>query len=173
MSINTYRFNARHSYNRWNYPGGVLPVLTHNHLLQTLAGVTIRELSNSPNGGYDLHIELSRDTHDNAVADIEAALSQLAFYTVQAEITEWATAVAEGALLGGSGGGAIGASTRTVAGLLIGIGVGAIVGAIFGQASQTIKARYQASRIMPGVWQIVTIPVPQQGFEPGPWGVHP
>jgi hypothetical protein len=173
MNIHTYRFNVRHAYNRWNYPGGVLPALTPAHLLQSLAGVGIRELTASPSGGYDVHIELKRDSHQDAVTEIESVLAQYAFYTPQTEVTEWATAVAEGALLGGSGGGAIGASTRTLEGLILGAGIGAIVGAIFGQAAQTIKARYLADRIMPGMWQFTQAPIPQRGFGPQPWGVQP
>ncbi len=104
MTIKTYRFHARNLYNAWNYAGAVPPALTRQGLVQALAGSAIRELTASTNGGYDAHIELDRDTHHDAVTEIESALMQLAFYTVQAEVTELATATVEGALLGGSAG---------------------------------------------------------------------
>jgi len=173
MTINTYRFHAKNLYNAWTYVGGVQPALTRDGLAQALQGAAIRELTTSPNSGCDVHIELARNTHHDALTEIETALANYAFYTVQAEVTEWATAVAEGALLGGSGGGAIGASTRSVGGFIIGAALGAIVGAIFGQAAQTMTARYRADRIAPGMWQFTPLPLPRPDFGTQQWGTQP
>ncbi len=170
MTIKTYRFHARNLYNAWNYAGAVPPALTRQGLVQALAGSAIRELTASTNGGYDAHIELDRDTHHDAVTEIESALMQLAFYTVQAEVTELATATVEGALLGGSAGSALGASTRNLGGLIVGVVIGGAVGAIFGHTAQTIKARYRADRIAPGIWRFTQLPIPQQGFGAQPRG---
>jgi hypothetical protein len=153
MNLNTYRFHASHLFNAWNY-GGVLPTLTRNGLVQTLAGVGIRDLTAAPNGGYEAHVELGRATH-------------------QAEVTEWATATVEGALLGGTGGGAIGSATKDPLGFLAGLALGAVVGAVVGHAAQTIKARYRADRIAPGMWQFTQLPVPRPGFGTQPWGAQP
>lgn len=164
MTISTYRFHARRVYPAWSYEYFAGPDLTRRGLAQALAGATIRELTDSASGGYDVHVELSRNTHHDAVAEIEAALAQYAFYTVQVEVTEWVTGLVEGALIGGSGGGALGAATKSLAGLVVGLVVGGIVGAIFGQSAQAIQVRYRADRIAPGWWQLTQLPVQQRGF---------
>lgn len=173
MNLNTYRFHARHFYNVWNYPGGGLPALTKEGLAQTLASVAIHELTAAPNGGYDVHIGLGRTTHHDAVTEIENALAQLGFYVLQAEVTELATGLVEGALLGGAGGGAVGSATKDPVGFLAGLVIGALVGGAVGHAAQTIKARYRADRIAPGIWQFTPLPVPNPGWGTQPWGTQP
>ncbi len=172
MNLNTYRFHASHLYNAWNY-GGVLPALTRNGLVQTVAGVGIRELTTAPNGGYEAHVELGRATHHDALTEIETGLVQLGFYAVQVDVTEWATATVEGALLGGTGGGAIGSATKDPFGFFAALAIGAVVGALVGHTAQTIKARYRADRIAPGMWQFTQLPVPRPGFGSQPWGTQP
>lgn len=168
MTISTYRFHAKRVHPAWSYFYSATPPLTRAGLSRTLAGVTIHELADS-SGGHHVHIELARSTHDDAIAQIEAALAQFAFYTVQIEVTEWATALVEGALIGGSGGGALGAATRNVVGLVAGVLVGGILGAIFGQSAWSPQARYRADRIAPGWWQLMQLPVPQQGLGGQRW----
>lgn len=171
MNLNTYRFQASHLYNAWNY-GGVLPTLTRDGLVQTLAGVGIRDLTAAPNGGYEAHVELGRPTHHDALTEIESGLVQLGFYAVQAEVTEWATSTVGGALFGGTGGGVIGSATKDPLGFFAGLAIGAVVGAVVGHATQTIKARYRADRIAPGMWQFTQLPVPRPGVGTQPWGTQ-
>ena len=61
---------------------------------------------------------------------IEQGFGQLDFSLAQALITEWATSIMEGALIGGTGGGVIGSSSKqagpTAAGAIIGVVVGGV-----------------------------------------------
>jgi len=123
----------------------------------------VRELFATPNGGYEVTIELDRATHHHSLAEIEATLLHLGFNVVQAEITELATSAIEGAFLGGASGGAAGAATRNPWAAFAGLVIGAVVGHELGKGLQTIKTLYRADRLYhhPGGWHLTQLPLPQ------------
>ncbi len=159
--MNTYRFNASPAFRHWNYQ--LLPTLTANSLTQTLAGVVVRQLVTSAQAGYDVDLQLDRPNHHEAVADIHAALAQLGFNMAQAVITEWATSVVEGAVLGTASGGALGSATKDPWAMFFGAVIGLLVGASVGSGVNTVKAMYQADRMFPHRygWQLTELPKPR------------
>ncbi len=172
--MRTYRFHAYPAgpYFRWSYSG--VPALSADSLVTALAGGTVRELVASRHGGYEVDIQLDRPTHTDALADIESALWQMGFETAQALITEWASSLVEGALLGTAGGGAIGSASKDPIGALVGAIIGLAVGAVVGSTLQTAKVRYQADRLHPhgGGWLLTQLqpPQPTSSYQPyAPW----
>jgi hypothetical protein len=157
--MNTYRFHASRAPQFWDY--GATPTLSTDDIVQSLAGAAVHELIAYTNGGYDVHVQLDRANHADALTELETALLQLGFNIVQAEITELVTAALEGAFLGGAGGGALGSATKDPFAAFAGLVIGAIAGALVGRGMQTIKARYRADRLAPGVWQLTQLPLPQ------------
>lgn len=167
--MNTYRFHAAPAFNHWNYR--VLPTLTADSLTNTLAGAVVRNLVTSSQGGYYVEVQLDRTNHQDAVADIHAALTQLGFNTAQAVITEWATSVVEGALLGTAGGGALGSTTKDPLAMLFSAAIGLLVGAAVGSGINTVKAMYQADRVHWSRygWQFTQLPLPRPQLGPQNW----
>jgi hypothetical protein len=159
--MNTYHFHASHGFPQWNYR--FAPTLTSDLLVQTLADIAVRELVASKWGGYNIELQCERANHHEAVADINAALAQLGFDTAQVLITEWATSMVEGALVGGAGGGAIGSAAKNPWAVVFGAVVGLLVGSAVGSGMNTIKAMYRADRINPHRygWQFTQLQISQ------------
>src|SRR5260370_5643314 len=107
--MNTYHFRAIPRIAiAFSYRG--LPQLTAQSLAQLLVGVTVHQLTGTPSVGYDVHLQLERQSHHDALTEIYSAMEQLGFTVTQAVVTEWVTSVVECALVGATGGGAIVAS---------------------------------------------------------------
>src|SRR5438309_11289374 len=107
----TYKFHA-HPQLIYTYPGYAVRKLSANGIIQTLAGAAVHQFVGTPHDGYDVEVQLERSTHHDAMHDIRVTLEDLGFTVLQAEITVWLTSTAELAVLGGTGGGAIGAATK-------------------------------------------------------------
>ena len=75
--MKSYRFHAAPVPSYFHWSPGSLPDITPSSLAQTLAGVVVRQVISSPQGGYDISIDMERPTHGDALADIEAALGHL------------------------------------------------------------------------------------------------
>jgi len=171
--MRTYRFHASPAAPYWSWNYHATPVLAADALMQTLAGAVVRELVASPHGGFLVDVQIDRPDHHVALADIESALRQLGYDTAQAVITESATSVVEGALLGTAGGGALGSATKDPWAMLLTAAIGLVVGVAVGSGVNTIRAMYQADRLHPfggGGWQFTQLPLPQPdgGQQPGP-----
>jgi hypothetical protein len=115
---------------------------------------------------------MDRSTHHHAMHDIRVALEDLGFKVLQAEITVWLTSTAELALLGGTGGGAIGAATKDPVLFVLGVLIGAGAGAVAAQFTKKVKERFDAQLVHtygPAGWAITPqAPPATQGY-PAPW----
>jgi hypothetical protein len=80
--MNTYRFHASRAPQFWDY--GTMPTLSTDDIVQSLAGAAVHELIAYTNGGYDVHVQLDRANHADALTELETALLQLGFNIVQA-----------------------------------------------------------------------------------------
>jgi len=158
--MHTYRFHTALAGPFFALARGTGPGLTADALVQALTGVVVRELVTAPQGGYDVELRLDRQSHEDALAEIEAVLGQLGFAMLQALITEWTTSAIEGAVLGAAAGGAgMGSLTKDpVSAVLAAVLVGG-VGAIVGSTMETVKARFTAEKAHPfgGGWQVTQI----------------
>lgn len=120
--------------------------LSAQGLTAALGGVAVHKLVAYQNGSYGIELQLKRPTHEHALADIATALTSFGIDLLQAEITEVVTDTVAGAILGGTGGAAAGATTENVGAALIVAALGAIIGAAVGSMRETIVARYVAYR---------------------------
>jgi hypothetical protein len=158
--MNTYRFRAiPRIATAFSYRG--LPQVTTQSLGQLLVGVTVHQLTGTPSVGYDIHLQLDRQSHHDALTEIYFAMQQLGLTVTQAVITEWVTSVVEGALVGATGGGAIGASAKDPWAILLGGAVGFFVGAAAGSLIKTAKATHDARLVHSfngGQWRIERAP---------------
>jgi hypothetical protein len=96
--MKTYRFQPSPAFYWWNYRN--VATFTTQAVVQSLAGAVVRSIVPAEYGGYAVDLQLDRDNHHDAVADIHAAMVQLSFNVARVVITEWATSIVEGALLG-------------------------------------------------------------------------
>lgn len=166
--MNTYRFHASPGFYWSNYHN--VATLTSEAVVQSLAGVVVRSIVPANYGGYAVDLQLDRDNHHDAVADIHAAMDQLGLNVAQVVITEWATSIVEGALLGTGGGAAAGSATKDPVVFLIVTALGALIGAAVGSGLNSAKAMYRADRIYPSRygWQFTQLQVRQPGWRPQP-----
>lgn len=137
--------------------------LTAEALGQALVNVAVRQLTATPESGYEAELVLQRPGHEDALREIAAAVAQLGFAVGEAFIVEYASAVVESAVSGLLGGGALGAAaTRNPAVALVSAAVGAYVGASVGNFIQIERARYHA-RWNPyaNAWEISQLAAPE------------
>lgn len=168
--MNTYRFHVAPQLT-YKYPGVVARQLTVADISRTLLGSTVQQIAGTPTTGYGVVVQLGRASHPHALHDIRVALEQLGFAVVQAEITEWLTATLELALIGGTGGGALGSATKDPGIVILGAAIGFAAGAIAAQFTKKVKARFDAQLVHPygpHGWS-VTPQIPP-GWSPSP---HP
>lgn len=167
----TYRV---HAYPTNPYFHGAFPghnAFTAESLAQALAPVIIQELVAAPQGGYDIMVDMRRQDHAEAIADIENALSSFGYSMTQAVVTEWATSTLESAIVGIGAGGLVGGSaTRNQIGALISAAIGCLVGLGVGSSMRRVVAMYQADRLRhyPYGWQLTALPLPGPDAAPGP-----
>ena len=168
----TYTISAGPS-NALAFALGTPPQLTEAGIVQVLAGTLVRDLVAGPQGAFEVQLELYRQTHQDALSEIAAALAQRGFDVTEAVVVEWATSVLEGLVLGGLGGGAIASSTRNAESAAFGAFAGGIFGMILGSFVPKATAAYQAQRADPvtGSWQLVQVQMPAtRGLA---WGLGP
>jgi hypothetical protein len=169
--MTTYKFHATPQL-IYRYPGYAVRQLSPNGILQTLAGATVHQLVGAPHTGYDVEVQLERSTHHDAMHDIRVALENLGFSVLQAEITVWLTSTAEFAVVGGTGGGAIGAATKDPVLFVLFALIGAGAGAVAAQFTKKVKERFDAQlvhRYGAAGWSITPqAPPATQGY-PAPW----
>jgi hypothetical protein len=167
--ITTYKFHAQpQPIFSFPGPGYTVRQLSMNGIMQTLAGAAVHQLVGAPQTGYDVEIQLERPTHHDAMHDIRVALENLGFTVLQAEVTIWLTSTAELAILGGTGGGAIGAATKDPALFVLFALIGAGAGAVAAQFTKKVKERFDAQlmhRYGAAGWSIT----PQNPPYPAPW----
>lgn len=168
--MNSYRFYARSYYPRYALWGGA-PSLSTDALAQSVAGVIVREIVETNDGGYVVDVQLQRNAHEDALNEIFAVAEQAGFQIVEATVTEWVTSWIEGLLFGAGGGTIVGAELRQDAGALIGLFVGAAVGAIGGALKPKIKAQYHAQRniLVQGGWLLTPIQPEPPAAPALPW----
>jgi hypothetical protein len=170
--VNTYRFRALPKF-LYAIAFPELPELTVQVIGQTLTGATVHELTGDPTSGYDVHMQLDRSSHHEALDDIRSGMEQLGFNVAQVLVTEWLSSVLEGALVGGAGGGALGAATKDPWVMAAAALLGALAGAAAGSLVRTVKARFDAQLLHPfgGGWRITpqAPPLPAAGA----WGPAP
>ena len=174
--MHTYRFHVTPTYPTFYSIYGQLPVLSKELVSKTFLGVILNELTPVPNGGYTVEMHSGHADRGEVMRVIEQGFGQLGFSLAQALITEWATSIVEGALIGGTGGGVIGSSSKqagpTAAGAIIGLVVGGLVGAAMRRAVATYRAdRQHPYRYSPTArygWEITQLmpaaPVSDQGY---------
>src|SRR5438309_10169713 len=163
----TYKFHA-HPQLIYTYPGYAVRQLSANGIIQTLAGAAVHQFVGTPHDGYDVEVQLERSTHHDAMHDIRVTLEDLGFTVLQAEITVWLTSTAELAVLGGTGGGAIGAATKDPLLFVLFALSGSGAGAVAAQFTKKVKERFDAQlmhRYGAAGWSIT----PQDPPYPAPW----
>jgi hypothetical protein len=148
---------------------GLPSLLTKELLLEELAGVVVRELSEDERGHQTIDVRFRRESDPEALDEIIALLQQLGFVILKATVTEWANELVERAVLGLLGGGAIGAATENGTAALIASAAGALIGGLTGAEAQKLKAEYEARRDHTGNWTFRELPrqPPAPGAQPG------
>jgi phage tail tape-measure protein len=100
----------------------------------------------SSNGGYEIDLQLDRQSHSPALKEASVIVERAGFQVVEALVTESTTSWIEGSALGGFGGATLGAEIRQEMGFLIGLVVGAGVGALAG----VFKSKWPRSMTLGG-----------------------
>lgn len=142
------------------FQGLGVPTLDAVALAQAIDGATVRELTVSQSGGYEVDIQLERPSHQEALDDIYNFLLPLGFTVADAVVTEWVNATVQVALIGALGGGAAGSTSRNAGTALAGTLLGGIAGGIAGSFVRNMRATYSAQRLYPSGWQLTHIPQP-------------
>ncbi len=132
--------------------------LSRDSLERSIAGVVVREVINERFGNHVLDLELTRNSHEEALNEILIAAQQLGYSIVEATVSEWADQLIEQAAAGALGAGTVtGLATKNPeAAVAVGL-VGMIIGGIAGAHIEKIKAVYAARPTYPSGWQLVRI----------------
>jgi hypothetical protein len=143
-----------------SFPGFPVPEaseLTAQSIAPLLPGSRVSTIT-AFEGGYTIAIEMDRDAHSAAMAELTIAFQQLGFTVLEAAIIEFIDSLLEGAAVGAASGAAIGAATKSGEGFLWFFVGGLVAGALLGSSHKDVKARYLARRPFPGVdWQITRL----------------
>lgn len=155
--MHTYRLHAQSNFPRgFGWPG--VQDLTIGTFTQALAGAMVKELVATPDGGYEVHIALTRPTHEQALDEIWSVLQQAGYNYAEAVVTEWVTSAVEGALAGGLGGTAVGSRTKDAGTTIVSLIIGGLVGAAIGSLKETVKRSFQARRnYLYGGWEFLQL----------------
>jgi hypothetical protein len=137
---------------------------------RSLAGATIRQLSQEEWGDYTLTLHLQRETHEQALNEILLAVQEYGYWIVAGTVNEWANAAGQAAFAGVLGGGAIGSRASDPWVALGAIVFGGLLGAAAGSFVEDLKVVYQVRPGYPSGW--VLTPMPRQAqaepaFQPG------
>jgi hypothetical protein len=167
--VKTYKIIARPDL-RFVRPGLPSP-LSKDLLVEALAGVALRELSEDEWDRRTVDVRLNRPTDAEALNEIIGLLDQLGFAIIKVTVTEWVNEVVERAVVGFLGGGVIGGvTTENAVVALIASAAGALVAGLTGAEVQKVKAEYDGRRDIQGNWSFREIPRQQpsvSGSQPG------
>lgn len=142
--MKTYKIVVRPDI-RLAFPGPVEPPLTEAMLVEALAGVAVRELSENQWGHRTVDVQLQRPTHDQALHEIIGTLQGFGFAFVEATVSEWANEAAQrGFLWAIGGGGTVGAASDNATAALLAALVGGFIGAVTGAEVHKLTAEYRA-----------------------------
>jgi hypothetical protein len=115
--------------------------------LGRLIGEAVIEVASSP-APPQLRVDFRRETADEALEDLRAAVAQLGLTLVEAEVSEMVDHAVEGMLIGFLGGGTTGSRKNPYIAFLLAL-AGAAAGAKAGSMLQTVAMEYTA-RFLPG-----------------------
>jgi hypothetical protein len=134
--------------------------LSNESLANAIEGAIVHSIVPGDRGGHDLHVQLQRPTHEEALNDLLVAVQRFGYSWVEATVTEWADNMLAGFLLGGLGGGTAGASSGDGGTSLALAAIGSVVGAVIGSFIDSVKVVYAVHWNGMG-WQLVELaPVP-------------
>ena len=163
-SINTYRLVVRPDI-RLARGLPIEPPLTSDMVVGAIPGVVVREVSEHQWGPRVVDVQLDRDTHDQALDDIERAVEAFGFSVAEAVVSEWAGDVTKAAIRSVIGDAAM---EDPVVAFLVAIAAD-VVGLFVSSEERKLQARYEANRLYFG-WDLRQIPQQQpsmQGHQPG------
>jgi hypothetical protein len=120
--------------------------LTEAFLEEAIAGAVVRELTVDAQGHHTVDLQLARDSDEQALDEIVSLLERLGFSILEATVSEWASEVFEGAVVGLLGGGTLGLATEKGPVAAIGAVAGAIVGGLVGSEARRLATQYRARR---------------------------
>jgi len=145
--VNTYRLRVRplgyYGASRWG-PAS----LSAETVADARPGAVVRSLAADTTGGLDIDLQLQRPSHEQARDDIAiaVALQQIGWNVVEAVVTEWVNASAQGSVLGGLGFGIAGSAGHDPGIMLVAVVADAVVGGVAGSFVQKVKVVYQVQR---------------------------
>ena len=140
---------------RWGPPSLAAETVTN-----ALKGAVVRSLVADTTGGLNLDLQLQRPSHEQALDDIVVALQQIGWNVIDATVTEWVSATAQGLVLGAFGFGAAGSAIHDPEIMVLAGFIGAIAGGIAGSFVQNVKVVYQAQRAYPSGWVLTPVQRP-------------
>ncbi len=152
--MHTYTIRAKPDIRK---AGANWPALSEKLLVDSLADVAVRELSEDTFGRVTVDVELRRSGHDDALGELARLVERSGYALVDVTVTEWVSATAQRALLAG-------ATTLLGAGAsknpLVGIATGAASTLIAEEAGlivDRVLAEYAASRDVVGQWSLTRV----------------
>lgn len=165
-----YRFHA--SPGPFFNPYAAIPLFNPEALTQAIRGAQVRAFVQLPLGqGYEIELQLQRETHDEALDEIALALDQVGLQLVRAYAIEVTTAAIETAMAAGGAGGLIGSGTKDGGATLAGALLGAAIGAALGSQIERVTAAYTVTKPYPSSpWHLVPIPLREPGSAEGQTG---
>jgi len=162
--MNTYRLGVRPS-QRLALGGRRTAALSSEQLMTQLPGTSVRELSSDDSYHWLVDLELTRDTHEQALNEIIIAVQRLGFDVVNAWVTEWADRAVEGALIGLAGGGTAGSASGNAELAAIIALAGNIIGGWAGSQLKRVEKVYELTPSYPSGWVLTPVPL-QKPAEP-------
>ena len=141
-SINTYRLVVRPDI-RLARGLPIEPPLTSDMVVGAIPGVVVREVSEHQWGPRVVDVQLDRDTHDQALDDIERAVEAFGFSVAEAVVSEWAGDVTKAAIRSVIGDAAM---EDPVVAFLVAIAAD-VVGLFVSSEERKLQARYEANRL--------------------------
>lgn len=148
--MKTYRLKVKPDI---RYMAGEIPRLTQDMLVQSLAGVVVRELGETHYGERIVDVQLERPTDKDALDELTLVLRQLGFSLVEARLSQWvnqalarALGYAAGSLIVGTG-----ISKKPAIGVASSVLTFLVVSAIETEAYKLL-AEYEVGRDYAGSW---------------------
>src|ERR1700727_1131823 len=162
--MNTYRLRVRRIPRLARFSWCV-SALSAEHLTTQLPDASVREVSGDDSYYGVVELQLSRDTHEEALNEILLAIQLLGFEAVNASVTEWADRAVEGALLGFAGGGTAGAASGDADVAAVIALAASIVGGLVGSQLKRVEKIYELTPAFPTGWVLTPVPL-QEPREP-------
>jgi hypothetical protein len=145
-----------------------VPLPGNEDLERLVAGAVVQSIVASTAGNAEIAVRYELGDRDCGVAAMEAALAELGFHLVRAEIEEWAKRTTEGliggALLGGAGGSASHSGTIALLAAVAGALAGAFAGSFVTQLTNTFVAQRRGG----ASWEVVEVRPPPAAVDLAP-----